>query len=281
MANAVTPYVDGQVWDDQDANWSVGFGDGTDGAFNETAASTTNLVQGTVNQFTSFNLGSAHTISASSNSDEPIIIYVSGNATIDGTISLTAKGQLSAIGYYGLASDSTPFEFASPGKSVNAVSGGAGGKRGGPLFNFQQNQISLIINGTGGGVGDGGGGAGGGASSANTGATGSSGSAGGGAGGAGGAGGCTIIMIIGGTLTFGASSSIDVSGGDGSATADGAGGGGGAGDILIFHRGTKTDNGLTTDVTGGAGGSSSGGTGGAGGAGTSKIVNYDTIFWGK
>ena len=76
MVDAVTPYGAGQIWDEQDANWVAGFGDGTDGAFNETGASTTNLVQGTPNQYTSFNLGSAHTISASSTSNKPIIILV-------------------------------------------------------------------------------------------------------------------------------------------------------------------------------------------------------------
>lgn len=99
-------------------------------------------------------------------------------------------------------------------------------------------------------------------------------------GGAGGAGGGCLILEVTGDLTFGASSTIDVSGVNGDdgttsgSTAGGGGGGGGGGQIYILYNGTLTDSGLTTDVTAGAGGSgpSSAGDGGAGGAGDYYIA---------
>lgn len=285
MANASTPYSDGQVWDAVDANWVAGFGDGTDGAFSETGASTTNLVQGTIYQYTSFNLGSAHTISASSTSDKPIIIYVQGNCTIDGTIDLTGLGATTS--YQGSTLNTVSPNWGTTGTSGNDQAGTtSGGFKGLGFMNFQLNQNSFIMNGLKGGFGgttDGSGGAGG-SSAATDGSDGSGGSGSGGTAGIGGDGGCTIILKIGGTLTFGASSSIDVSGADGtnaSVSNAGGGGGGGSGDILIFHRGSKTDNGVTTDVTGGSAGSGfgSGANGGTGAVGTEKISDWATILW--
>lgn len=270
------PKADGDVLYASEANQFAGFGDGSDGAFNETAASTTNLTQGTVYQYTTFNLGSAHTISASSTSQYPIFIYVQGNCTIDGTIDLNGKG------YNGTYED-----LITEGSNSTTTAGAAGGDVLIKFLNFEYNQPSLILNGTKGGSGSTSQGGGGGGASPHTdgsnGTNGSSGS-GGGTNGTPGNGGCTLVMIIGGTLTFGASSSIDCGGADGGdGTGDqGAGaGGGGGGDILIFHKGTKTDNGVTTSVAGGSGGSgtSFGGAGGNGGNGQELIVNYDTIFW--
>ena len=301
MADATTPYADGQIWDETDANWVAGFGDGTDGAFSESSG-TTNLTQGTIHQYTSFLLDTNATLSASSTSDKPIIILVAGDCTINGTIDLKGKGQPANTGYYsiqrlGLGGTSNPKKYpqliATEGDSYGGGSGDAssssGGFKGGPLFNFQNNQhTGIMMNGTGGATGatgiDDAGGAGG-ASAANNGVIGEIKTTSDGSGaGTGGAGGCTLLIVVAGNLTFGASSAIDVSGGNGSNGTHIGGGGGGSGDILIFYNGTLTDSGVTNTVTGGTKGvdSTNGNAdGGAGGAGTTKIVKHDTIFWGK
>ena len=271
---ALTTFTNGTVADADEVNANFqfvsSFGDGRDGAFSETAASTTNLTQGTVYQYSSFSLGVSHTISASTTSKYPMIIYVQGDCTINGTISLTGKGSPSSY---------TPL-YGTVGANKST------GKKGFATWNYLINQKTFTMNGTVGGVGGGRGSSGGGGASVDN-------NGGGGGGvdtgsdgaiGAVGAGGCSLIIICGGDLTFGASSSIDVSGVDGGAgtTGDAGGsGGGGAGDILIFYNGSITDNGVTTDVTGGAGGAASGiGTaGGAGGAGNVKIGAYNTILW--
>ncbi|MHA1302314.1 MAG: hypothetical protein ACTSPI_01245 [Candidatus Heimdallarchaeaceae archaeon] len=299
MASANTPYQDGHVWDDQDANWSVGFGDGTDGAFSESSG-TTNLTQGTVYQYTSFLLDTNATLSASSTSDKPIIIYVQGNCTINGTIDLKGKGCPTSFTAYW---DPGVIDYGVQDKCIIYPAKGSrggyayeqgttasaktkGGIKGGLDWNFQNNQRGFIMNGTAGSVAGSNNnhrhGGGGGASSANNGLGGEISSDTSGDYGAGGEGGCTIFIKVGGTLTFGADSSIDVSGNDGADASGAGGGGGGAGDILIFHRGAKTDNGLATDVTGGAGGTDTtngNGDGGAGGAGTEKIADWATISW--
>jgi hypothetical protein len=75
------------------------FGNGSDGAFNETSG-TTNLTQGQIYQYTSFTLGADHTISAESTSTKPIIILVQGDCTINGTINLSGKGATTSYGTY-------------------------------------------------------------------------------------------------------------------------------------------------------------------------------------
>lgn len=295
MAEGETPKADGDILYGSEANWALGFGDGTDGAFSESSG-TTNLTQGTPYQYTSFLLDTSATISASSTSQYPIIIYVQGNCVINGTIDLTGKGATSSYQTETALTAST-YDTDSPnwgtkGMSGSTGSGGGsiGGKKGLLFMNYRNNQKSFIMNGLKGGNGASSGnprsGGGGGSSSDNNGVDGGAGSSGTSATtkGDGGNGGCSIIIIIGGTLTFGASSSIDVSGANGTAASGGdggGGGGGGSGDIIIIHRGTKTDNGLSTDVTAGSGGAGvgEGGTGGAGGAGNEKIADWATILW--
>ena len=277
------PKANGDVLYASEVNKLLGFGDGSDGAFNETAASTTNLVQGTIYQYTSFTLGADHTISAASTSTEPIIILVQGDCTINGTINLSGKGATTSYGTYVGSVGGNAYYNGSQ------YVGGIAGLRLPPGSNFTLDQFGPILNGTKGGSGIGAGsesaGGGGGASSQ---ANGNAGgrregvpSASGGT--SGGAGGCTILIIVGGNLTFGADSSIDVSGADGAATSanQSGGGGGGSGDILILYNGSKTDNGLATDVTGGSGavGSGDGSSGADGAAGQSKIVAWNTILW--
>ena len=286
------PKVNGDVLYASEVNKLLGFGDGSDGAFNETAASTTNLVQGTIYQYTSFTLGVNHTISAESASDKPIIILVQGDCTINGTINLSGKGSTTSYSQAGVVS--YPALYTGIGlvgqngyyNGSNYV-GGAGGRKGLKSWNFINNQKGFIMNGTSGGAGSGdnyAGSGGGGASSQNNGSGGGQGGNGAAGGSTGGVGGCSILIIVGGDLTFGVDSSIDTSGADGAATSgtQSGGGGGGAGDILIFYNGDKTDNGLATDVTGGAGAAGSGGlgaTGGNGANGQSKIVAWNTILW--
>ena len=279
MVAAGLPYSTGQIFDATDANFCAGFGDGTDGAFSETAATTTNLVQGTVYQYTSFNLGASHTISAVSTSTKPIIILVSGNATINGKIDLSGKGSPSSY------DTTTEHKWGTIGGAGGGNDGGEAGIKGLSFMNFAFNQKSFIMNGTSGGAGNTGdrAGGGGGASVDNSGTAGAGGAGGGsGGGGAGGGGGCSIYMLVGGTLNLGAASSIDVSGANGETPADGAGGGGGgAGDIIIIHKGTKTDSGVTTDVTAGTGGTGQGsaGDGGAGGAGNERILDWSAVLF--
>ncbi len=273
------------------------FGNGKDGAFSETSG-TTNITQGDVQQFTSFLLDTSATLSASSTSTKPIIILVDGNATINGTVDLTGKGNTISFDAY---IDTKLTTLTQPRRAIAVGSRGGFGEDDSPIsakflsgisgssaWNFQNDQQSFIMNGTAGSVGGTLGardfGGGGGASSSNDGNQGDNNNVNDGAGaGAGGDGGCTFFMLIRGNLTFGASSTISTDGADGSNGTHQGGGGGGAGDILIFFNGTLTDNGVTTDVTGGAGGldSTDGDSdGGAGGAGISKIVAYDTVFWG-
>lgn len=96
--------------------------------------------------------------------------------------------------------------------------------------------------------------------------------------GAGGRGGGGLLFEVGGDLTYGASSVIDLSGGNGGSASgadEGAsgGGGGGGGIGMAVYNGTLTDSGLTTIVTGGAGGSASGGSGKGGNGGVGKFTN--------
>lgn len=279
------PKEDGDVSYGNDANARFGVGEGVDGDFDETGSGTTNLVQGTVYQYSSFNLGSAHTISASSNSNKPIIILVQGNVTIDGTIDLSGLGATSNYAS-GADVDETPWGTigTTPGPATGV--GGAGGYGGLSFFGYAYNQRSFIMNGTSGGDGrTRGGGGGGGASSNEDGNNGGSVSEGAdGTPGTGGDGGCSLYIFCGGTLTFGSSSSIDCSGVNGGAASSGTaggGGGGGGGDIIIIHKGAKTDNGLSTDVTGGSGGAASGAgaAGGAGGTGNLRIYSWDEVLW--
>jgi len=258
------PKSDGDILYGSEANDVKLFtGDGSDGAFSENSG-TTNLTQGTTYQYTSFLLDTSATLSASSTSTSPIIIRVQGNVTINGTINLVGKGCAAQTGY---------------GTNIATAGGNTTGGKRCEYANFQFNQRSIIMNGTGGGNGNqASGGGGGGASSITSGSAGGSGGSGGG-GSAGGAGGCTIFIICGGTLTFGASSSIDVSGQDGQGSDDRGSGGGGSGDAVIIHKGAKTDNGVTITTAGGAGGTTGTANGGNGAAGNEVIELWEDILW--
>jgi hypothetical protein len=158
----------------------------------------------------------------------------------------------------------------------NGIGGGtsAGGTAGPAGTVIPSTQLAILTNLLR-GVACGGGGASGG-SGGNGGASGTSGT-----GGAGGNGGGAAVWFVGGNLTLGASSVINVSGTAGSNggsvgspvnVGGGGGGGGGAGGmVIIVVAGSITNSGVTLTVTGGGAGaggtgSTNGGTGGNGGA---------------
>lgn len=300
MTSGVFPKTDGEVFYAQDANLSYytanNFGDGSDGIFLQTTG-TINLTQGVVYQYSSFTLGQDATLSASSTSLAPMIIKVQGDCTINGTIDLKGKGCAKNIGY---ETPQTTYAgsggaiahircFGSAGKiNINSYNYCKCSYKGGNLYNFYNNIRGSIMNGTGGANSDYVGGVStslggpGGSSASTDGALGENGSDTGSTLGEGGNGGCTLLMIVGGNLTFGASSVIDVSGSPGSNGSRAGGGGGGSGDILIFYRGLLTDNGVTKIKSGGAGGldtTNGDADGGNGANGQEKIVPYDTILW--
>jgi len=287
----IFPKSDGDVLYDTDVNiLKYGSGDGSDGAFNETSG-TTNLTQGTIYQYTSFNLGASATISASSTSKSPMIILVQGDATISGTIDLTGKGAAATEGYGADSVDvgnTQIYVLGGAGNHPWATNGGSGGHKM-LISNLNiSNQITFFTNGTGGGHGSqdsagAGCGGGGGASASNNGAAGGNGNGtltdGNGA-----AGGCTLIMIVGGNLTLDASATITLDGADGGAGTDtnhGGGGGGGSGDLILLYGDTLTNNGPTISTSGGSGGAGNGtgANGGTGGNGTNKILKMLNTFF--
>jgi hypothetical protein len=97
--------------------------------------------------------------------------------------------------------------------------------------------------------------------------------------GAGGNGGGGLIIEVGGNLTFGAASEIDLSGTNAAASAGSAGGSGGGGGGIgqIIYGGTLTDNGLTKTVSGGNATDSAGdgGDGGAGADGKIELIKHE------
>jgi len=254
-------------------------GDGSDGAFSATSGNTA-LTQGTVYQYTSFNLTSTATISTTKTTGEPVIVLVQGDLTISGSGTCDFSG----------CGEDSPYATTENCGTGNAVlitftthsNGGTGtynatqansvGVGGNPpavvdlmrIYNNLGifNHTPLIISGTKGGNG-------GESDTANTVGT-------------GGSGGGSIIFIVGGTATI-SGKTFDMTGDagtNGSATAGNSvaqgGGGGGGGSIGIFCYGTLTDSGTYT-ITGGAGGTGaengtySGNYVGAGGGGASTV----------
>lgn len=270
MTEGVFPKVDGDgLYGSEVNNIFMSVGDGSDGAFSESAG-TTNLTQGTIYEYSSFLLDTNATLSASSTSTKPIIIKVQGDCTINGTIDLKGKGCAAATGYSSY--------LMSQGTNGGANAVVPGGYSGGYFVNFRNNMQTMIVNGTGGGNGppDGqyaSGGGGGCSSTANGGSAGSPGGQGSsGASNPGGSGGCSIIFIVGGNFTFGADSAVDLSGNDGIDGTYSPSGGGGAGDPIILHKGSYTDNGVAITQTGGTGGTGTYSNGGGGGASTNQVI---------
>lgn len=256
---------------------SPGFtGTGADGAF--VSAGPQTLTRGRVYQFTSFNLtaGSVITATGGASNAQPIIIKVSGDCTIAGTIDLTGAGMTGEVDV------PNTLEAGKNGAGYSGSGGlGGGGGSGASGCGFP---------------GQGGGGAGGcwlflaaqGLDGAFVGAGGGRGGDGQNGpawytpyGGGGGVGGGALVLFVGGKTTI--SGTIRVAGSSGlqgmnssNYRAAGGGGGGGGGSILLFYGGQFVDAGAVYDLAGGAGGAGGSGaqgngtSGGAGGAG--KIV---------
>ncbi len=281
------------------------FGTGADGA--KAIAASEDLNPASDFNYTTFSLSAGQTMSVTS-VNSPLIINVTGDATINGTIDLNGKGAAGGAlgaGRTGSSGAGTNGGTATAGASrlsglaTGAATGGEGGDNtpdsggggGGGASAFAAGTAGLAnVDSSGGDAGTvpsavlmtwmanigrgvvcGGGGGGGGGGGRAAGADGTN-------GGAGGAGGGAMIMYIGGNLTLGASSIIranGVAGGDGviGSAAEGGGGGGGAGGaILILVGGTITNSGVTTSASGGAGGLTNNAADASGGAGASGRV---------
>lgn len=263
------------------AKW---FGDGSDGA--KTIAASEDLDPTLDWNYTSLTLDAGQTLSVSS-VNTPLVIRVTGDATINGTINLDGKGgPSSAGGAAGVASAAATAGktlvssiTTGAGGAATSVENGRGGGGGASIYSAGAagsnsggaagatlstiNQLLLanlnIL------VGCGGGGSGGGGDSDSTDST--DGSAGGGA----------LLMYVGGNLTLGAASVITAdSANTGNSTDGGSGGTGGGGTVVILVGGTITDGGVTCTATAGTPGTAgSGSTGGAGGAG--KVIIYSLV----
>lgn len=260
MAEGDAVKSNGDVYYASEANTARGYGDGSDGAYSDSG----NLVQNTVYEYTTFSLTNGNTLTTSSTSGEPIIIYVQGDCTIGGTIDLDDKGYDGGIkdahgenfqrdSTYGTAAT---YETSNISKGLQALDNYE-------IFNAAFN-TEHIDSGQGGSGGQSG--------------------TGGGHGGVGGNGGGSIIFIVGGNFNFQATGVITSDGENGTAGANhgtnqggGGGGGGGAGCLWVLCRGTITNSGTitTTAGTGGAGGTGASASGGgkSGGGGASFVTD--------
>lgn len=243
------------------------YGTGTDGSV--TISSDTNLNPATIFNYTDFTLDATKTLSVTT-VNIPLIILCQGDVAINGTIGLSGKGGAGGAGRTGGSTGSGA--GGSNGASILStafVTGGSGGA--GPVNNTAGGGTGGASYHTDGGgakmtdrnvgfleafkraVACGSGGGGGGCS--NNGAQGGNGGNGGGG----------LLMYVGGDLTLGASSVINISGtaatngANGGGNGGGGGGGGGGGYVFIIVQGSITNSGCTFTVNGGAFGT--GGTG--------------------
>ena len=268
------------------------FGSGADGAFSHSSGNTA-LDQGTIYQYTTFDLTGTATISTTKTTGDPIIVLVQGNLTIssNGTCDFSGKGVDSPTSMtYKIPDSSTVghvyvesfVSFSNGANGTNQTGGGAAvlavGRAGNPPMHstlqrqnpfYKRVNVPLYIcSGTKGG--DGG--------------LGTSGVVVGGSVGTGSSGGASIIFLVGGTvtisnITFNMTGSVGGNGTAGTGAGDAlwqGGGGGGGGSIAILSAGAVTNTGTFT-VTGGAGGtgaklnSPGAGSIGSGGGGASLI----------
>ncbi|MDD5639189.1 MAG: hypothetical protein PHR47_00040, partial [Candidatus Pacebacteria bacterium] len=217
-----------------------------------------------------------------------MFMYVDGALTVNGTISMTARGAANVSGdrILILTDSGTSYEIPAVGGAGAAVSGwggtaggtGTNGQTGGGgegyAYDYGYGSAGTSYSG-----GTGGGGAGGSTSTngnSNGGAGGSS-SYGGGAGNPGGTGNASggngtggLLIIYAKTIIISSTGSIQSKGSAGGAGSYGGGGSGG-GSINIFYQNTLTNSGSIV-ATGGAGGGSGNYPGGAGGTGTVRSV---------
>ena len=222
-----------------------GCGDGSDGAFSESSGDTA-LTQGTIYEYTSFDMTGTATISTTKTTGEPIVVLVQGD------LNITSSGTCDFKGY----GEDSPTK-TSAGRWTNGGTGSNGSASIGgdsPNYidltqispNIRLNSLYFICSGTKGGTG---------------------GDAGG-TGGIGGSGGASLIFVVGGNLTV-SNVTFDMSGDSGGPpSGNAAGGGGGAGgSIVLLAFGSVTDSGTYTVTAGSGDGTTYGGvSGGAGGA---------------
>jgi hypothetical protein len=244
-----------------------------------------------------------------------MLIFVDGDATISGSITMTARGAKftgsdasftvvnppylgdywSTLQFPSSSYLSRVFAVGAPGgaRATNGpagTGGRSGGGGGGGAVGGTGNAGTSFSGGTGGGGGGptpaGGngyafGGSGGFGASNGGGGAGNPGGAPGGSGGIAenGTGGL-LILIVRGNLKIGPNGSIVTDGSRGGATnaaTAGGGGGSGGGVLYVYYGGTLTNNGTIT-ANGGSGGTGSGPSGGAGGAGTLVLSKLNTAF---
>ncbi len=260
-------------------------GNGSDGVYN--ATSNTTIAGGTYN-FTSFSISPGVTVTATGN--EPLVILVTGNVNIQGTLSV--KGGNGANGIVNITYG---------GGGIGVAGGSNGGDGSYNNFNWSASASwGYGIGGGGGGQDFGGGGGGGygtnGAASGNStggqaGATygdaqisvlqGGSGGGGGSGGfssggGGGGAGGGAIEISCGGSVTIASGAIINANGGNGgNAGTHVGGGGGGSGGSILIKSVQVINNGLITAVGGTGGTSQSFLTGRFGGNGGNGRITID------
>lgn len=277
------------------------FGTGANGSLNTTASiSFTSTTDGdvVVKNYTSLIVNAGHTLTVS-NRCKGLLIYVAGDCTINGTVSMNSKGasatgsyahyvyqsknyygnflpmyQFNSVKLYGSGSGGGAASSNGLSKGDGYTGGGGGGYNGG-----------VGSSGTSWGGGSGGGGGPSATAGANYGGKGGAGSAantGGGAGntggaaGPGGSGGSTgtggvIIFVVKGTFTLGNTGIITANGAAGGAGSAGGGGGSGGGRIVILYNQGYVNNGGTITTNGGTGGGTSPTKGGDGGAGSITI----------
>jgi len=283
------------------------FGTGANGSLNTTASltfTTSNDAEVLVRNYTSLTLNAGHTMTVS-NRCKGMLIYVAGDCTINGTVTMSSKGanavgtaahyvyqsknyygnfipqyQFNSVKLYGSGSGGGAASTAGRSAGEGYTGGGGGGYNGGAGA-----AGTSWSGGSGGGGGPSAtagsinGGAGGAGSAANTG--GGAGN-GGGAGGPGGISGGTgtggvIIFVVEGTFTLGNTGVITANGAAGGAGSAGGGGGSGGGRIIILYNQGYINNGGTITANGGAGGGTAPTAGGSGGAGSITVRQLQVL----
>jgi len=292
------------------------FGTGADGNLSTTGSTTFNTTtdgEVLVKNYKSLTVNAGHTMNVN-NRCKGLLIYVGGDCTINGTVTMTGKGAKAtgsmahyvyqAKNYYG---NFLPMFSFNSVKIYGSGSGGGGastagrsagegytGGGGGGYLGGSGSAGTSWSGGSGGGAGPSAGNArnyagAGGNAGPSTSPSGYGGGAGNGAGtgpgsnGGEGTGGL-LILIVRGNLKIGPNGSIVADGMAGGTyfspgTSTGAGGGSGGGVLYVYYGGTLTNNGTLT-ANGGSGGTGgpSGGNGGAGGAGTVVLSRLNVAF---
>ena len=252
------------------AGWAFDSGSsGADGALAPTVNTEVILPPSGVLNYTNINIPTGVTVTFRKNAtNTPVVLLVSGSATIAGTISLNGKASTDAgaAGTGALGDDGVPGEGGP---------GGFGGGRGGQVGSTQ------AISSGGFGQGPGGGGPGYFQFCPNYGNNVNVGGGGGGFAGAGGGvspSGCPAVQ---GGAAYGASSLLPLiggsggGGGGGGTSFQGSGGGGGGGAILIAVTGTASITGAIAangGISGSSAGVGGGSVGGSGSGGAIRIV---------